>query len=326
MSRPEVDVYHVAELDHRKMLGQFLHEQRGESSHQARRLIAARRVQRNGNLVEDDQKRVNKGDVIRVVPHPLARPPKESDVRLQYLDEFCAVIEKPAGMTSVRDHSDNAGQKHDKLPTIDEILPKLMLNGADKQFDRRVKLPKVFPAHRLDRDTSGLMVFGLTQIAQQTLIAQFRRHSTRRRYIALVHGDCPQQTIETFLAEDRGDGLRGSVADPEKGERAVTHVRPIERVKDFTLIECQLETGRTHQIRIHLSEVGHMLCGEKLYHRRMGEAAKPDDSGAPRLFLHARSLGFSHPVTGEQMDFEMPLPDDLQEFLDRLTGHRRSKR
>jgi len=325
MSRPDIEVYHVAELDHRKLLGQFLHEQRNESWHQIRRLVEARRVQLNGNLIEDDQKRINKGDVVRVVPHSQARPPKESDCRLQYLDEFCAVIEKPAGMTSIREHSDNAGQKHDKLPTVDEVLPKLMLNGLDKHFDRRVKLPKVFAAHRLDRDTSGLMVFGLTQVAQQHLVAQFRRHSTRRRYTALVHGDCPPQTIESYLAEDRGDGLRGSVTDREKGERAVTHVRLIERIKDFTLIDCRLETGRTHQIRIHLSEAGHMLCGEKLYHRPLGQPVTLDDSGAPRLFLHARSLGFAHPVTGEEMDFEMPLPDDLQEFLDRLKGIRKSK-
>jgi 23S rRNA pseudouridine1911/1915/1917 synthase len=91
------------------------------------------------------------------------------------------------------------------------------------------------------------------------------------------------------------------------------------------LIECQLETGRTHQIRIHLSEAGHMLCGEKLYHRRLGQPSQPDESGAPRLFLHARSLGFAHPVTGEELDFDMPLPDDLQEFLDRLQGIRRPK-
>lgn len=320
----DIEVYHLTPEDDRKMLGQLLHERKNCAWNQARRLLETRRVQVNGNLCEDERRRLKASDVVRVLPQPQARPASPTDVRLQYLDEYVAVVEKPAGMTSTREHGDAAGQRRDRLATVDEVLPKLMLNAPERSFDRRVKLPKVFPVHRLDRDTSGLMVFARTQIAQQHLMAQFRRHATRRKYLALVHGDCQKQTIETFIGDDRGDGLRGSVANAEQGERAVTHVRPLESIRDLTLIECQLETGRTHQIRIHLAETGHFLCGEKTYHRPLGQPPLTDESGAPRLFLHARTLGFSHPVTGEELDFEMPLPDDLQEFLNRLRPRKRS--
>ncbi len=98
----------------------------------------------------------------------------------------------------------------------------------------------------------------------------------------------------------------------------MTHVRPIERLGDYTLIECRLETGRTHQIRIHLGEAGHPLCGEKVYAQPLFRPAPPDQSGAPRLALAAVELGFVHPVTGEPMHFETPLPPDLAEFVERL--------
>ena len=104
----------------------------------------------------------------------------------------------------------------------------------------------------------------------------------------------------------------------------MTHVRPIERIGDYTLVECRLETGRTHQIRIHLAENGHPLCGEKVYRQPLFRAGRPDRSGAPRLALCAVGLGFVHPITGQQMDFEMPLSPDLAEWVERLrkaAGH-----
>jgi 23S rRNA pseudouridine1911/1915/1917 synthase len=105
---------------------------------------------------------------------------------------------------------------------------------------------------------------------------------------------------------------------PGAGKNAVTHVRPLERLGDYTLIECRLETGRTHQIRIHLAESGHPLCGEKVYRQPLFRTARPDRSGAPRLALCAVELGFVHPVTGELMEFEMPTSPDIAEFVERL--------
>ena len=180
--------------------------------------------------------------------------------------------------------------------------------------------------HRLDRDTSGLIVFARTPEAQQHLEQQFRTHSTRRRYLAVVRGAVESQTIESRLVRDRGDGRRGSTTLPNVGRRAVTHVRAVERLGDYTLIECRLETGRTHQIRIHLSERGHPLCGDKVYGQPLFRAGQPDKSGAPRLALCAVELGFVHPVSGEPMQFESRPPRDFAEFVRRLrTAAKRPK-
>ena len=184
---------------------------------------------------------------------------------------------------------------------------------------------RVRPVHRLDRETSGLMVFARTAAAEKHLGQQFRAHSIQRRYVAVVQGVVESQTIESRLVRDRGDGRRGSTSLPNAGKRAVTHVRPIERLGDYTLIECRLETGRTHQIRIHLAENGHPLCGEKVYGQPLFRPRRADTSGAPRLALCAVELGFVHPVTGEAMQFEMELSPDLAEFVERLRRAARSK-
>jgi 23S rRNA pseudouridine1911/1915/1917 synthase len=176
----------------------------------------------------------------------------------------------------------------------------------------------VRPVHRLDRDTGGLMVFARSVRAERGLMEQFRRHTTRRRYLAIVPGRVEAQTIETRIARDRGDGRRGSTEKPGVGKHAITHIRPVEQFDGYTLIECRLETGRTHQIRIHLSELGHPLCGEKVYRKPLSGKPIPDRSGAPRLALHAASLGFQHPITGKEMSFESPLPKDFSHLLERL--------
>ena len=191
---------------------------------------------------------------------------------------------------------------------------------ARKEGRRKGLPPPVRAVHRLDRETSGLMVFARTAKAEQILSQQFREHTTHRRYLAVALGRVEAQTIESRLVRDRGDKRRGSTKDANAnvGRRAVTHVRPLESLGDYTLVECRLETGRTHQIRIHLSENGHPLCGEKIYRQPLFGQPKPDHSGAPRVALHAAELGFVHPTSGETMKFESPLPDDLREFLNRL--------
>ena len=132
----------------------------------------------------------------------------------------------------------------------------------------------------------------------------------------------PAQTIESRLVRDRGDGRRGSTTLPNVGKNAITHISPLESLGDYTLVvECRLETGRTHQIRIHLAESGHPLCGEKVYRQPLFRAAEPDRSGAPRCALMRGRIGVPlHPVTGEAMQFEMPLSEDLANFAKRLQG------
>jgi 23S rRNA pseudouridine1911/1915/1917 synthase len=192
--------------------------------------------------------------------------------------------------------------------------------------------------HRLDRETSGLMVFARTVDAERHLGHQFRKHTVHRRYLAIVHGRIDKaRTFDTHLVRDRGDGRRGSTTLPNVGKRAITHIKPLEDLGDYTLIECRLETGRTHQIRIHLAEAGHMLCGEKVYHQQLGgcrpskariaqsaltgpatRATPPADSKAPRIMLHAAELGFEHPITGEPLLFKMEPPEDFGRFLTAL--------
>jgi len=106
--------------------------------------------------------------------------------------------------------------------------------------------------------------------------------------------------------------------DLQEPRRAITHVRPLELLRDYTVLECRLETGRTHQIRIHLSEIGHRLCGEKIYTHKIGQSSLPETSGAPRQALHAASLAFVHPITGQGLRFQMPLPKDLKTWLLKL--------
>ena len=134
----------------------------------------------------------------------------------------------------------------------------------------------------------------------------------------MARGDVAAQTVVSRLVRDRGDGRRGSTTLPGVGKEAITHVRPIERLGEYTLIECRLETGRTHQIRIHLAENGHPLCGEKVYNQPFRKKATPDASGAPRIALHAAELGFDHPISGKPMRFETPLPPELTALVARL--------
>jgi 23S rRNA pseudouridine1911/1915/1917 synthase len=170
---------------------------------------------------------------------------------------------------------------------------------------------------RLDKETSGLVVFARTVAAERGLGKQFHAHTVTRRYVAVVPGFLAPRTIRSWLVRDRGDGRRGS--GPEgQGKLAVTHVDVLERLPRHTVLLCQLETGRTHQIRIHLAEAGHPVCGEKVYNRTPVGDVIADDSEAPRLALHAAELGFEHPTTGALLHWEMELPLDLQGFLNRL--------
>jgi 23S rRNA pseudouridine1911/1915/1917 synthase len=300
---------------------------------QVQRLVKSRHVMIDGNLCRDEGRRLKEGEVVKLVEHPLAPPPREDDVKIRYLDQHIIVVEKPANLTSVRHHEERLWKESRKnaQPTLEELLPRIIAKleraarpktpakrGAPTDERRSGRTPPVRPVHRLDRETSGLMVFARTVPAERHLGLQFRKHTTVRRYVAVAEGKVTEQTIRSQLVRDRGDGRRGSTEDEDVGKEAVTHVRPLETLDGYTVIECRLETGRTHQIRIHLSEAGHPLCGERVYRSAKFTEAEPDRSGAPRVALHAAELGFEHPVTGEEMFFEMPLPRDIEQLIDKL--------
>jgi 23S rRNA pseudouridine1911/1915/1917 synthase len=196
-----------------------------------------------------------------------------------------------------------------------DLLPGLLAEHVAAGWRGKPRRWDIRPVHRIDKETSGLVVFALTPLAERRLDGQFRQHSVERRYLALVRGQARSERIESKLARDRGDGRRGSGAN---GQRAVTHVRVVERLGDFTLVECRLETGRTHQVRIHLGERGTPLCGERIYDRPLHGRPLPDASGAQRIMLHAACLAFEHPATGKTLRFESPLPQDFDQLLERL--------
>lgn len=288
-----------------------------QSWSQVRGLLKARRVMVSGNLCMDEGRRLKLQDVVKLLEHSLAPLPTQEAVRIRYLDEHLVVVEKPAGMTTLRHREERDWPERRKQiqPTLDELLPAVI---AQREKRKGRKPPPLRPVHRLDRETSGLMVFARSVPAERVLGAQFREHSIHRRYLAVVLGAVEAQTFQSNLVRDRGDGRRGSTPKAGEGKHAVTHVRPLETLGPYTLVECRLETGRTHQIRIHLAESGHPLCGEKVYQQSRSGRSTPDQSGAPRIALHAAELGFVHPVTGKALSFEMPLPDDLRDFVDRL--------
>lgn len=306
-----------------------------ESWSGVRKLVAARRVQVNGNLCLDEGRRVKAGDVLKIAERSLAKPADESDIKIVHLDEHLLVVQKPAGVTTLRhrEETDLPQRRKQLQPTLDELLPRVLAKHLgiglpndtnpkrkrgsthhNRGPDRRLQVRAV---HRLDRDTSGLMVFARTPDAEQKLIRMFAKHVVQRAYVAVVHGQLTEpQTIDSWLVRDRGDGLRGSgVQATEGAQRAITHVRPMEQLAGYTIVECRLETGRTHQIRIHLSEIGHRLCGEKTYTHALDQKPQADTSGAPRQALHAAEIAFTHPLTNQPLRFRMPLPADLKSWL-----------
>jgi 23S rRNA pseudouridine1911/1915/1917 synthase len=291
-------------------------------------------VRIGGKPCSDPQQRVQRGQHIDIrVPQKKVRPAKGPPAVkakpvvppidpalpapvVRYVDEHVVVVEKPAGMTTMR-HPEEANEfgsrgKRFLPPTLADILPGLLADGRAGR-----PLP-VRAVHRIDNETSGLVVFARTVMAERHLGQQFRAHSTERVYLALVRGQAKSGRIESWLVRDRGDGRRGSTTKDSEGQRAVTHVRVAEALGDYTLVECRLETGRTHQVRIHLGEAGTPLCGERIYDRPLHGKPLADGSGAKRIMLHAASLSFEHPVTNERREWSAALPMDMAMLIKRL--------
>lgn len=292
----------------------------GHSWSQVRQVIATRRTQINGELCLDPARRLKEGDTVEVLARPVPKPRQPNAVQVRHLDEHLVVVEKPSGISTVRHPSERAWSSRRKAlsPTLEDIVPRLIAQREGRS--RKGPLPRLRVVQRLDKETSGLVVFARSVVAERGLGKQFYAHTVTRRYLAVVPGRVEPQTLRSRLVRDRGDGRRGSTKEPGAGKEAVTHVDVAERLPAYTLLACRLKTGRTHQIRIHLAERGHPVCGEKVYNRGAGEQPLADTSRAPRLALHAAELGFVHPTTGAALHWTMPLPVDLETFLARLRG------
>jgi 23S rRNA pseudouridine1911/1915/1917 synthase len=323
----------------------LLHRHLAVSWSVARRLVAQGKVRLGHALCRNAEQRLKAGQRVvvhrdergkqdnRSTPAAPAAPPKRRKPgerptdgawrkyhgpmpAIVHVDADVVVVDKPAGLTTMR-HAEEAAEFGSRgrrflPPTLADLLPELL------PADRHGRTPRVRAVHRLDRDTSGLVVFARTAEAERHLGRQFRAHSLGRRYLAIVRGHAEPGRVESFFVVDRGDARRGSSPTTGEGKRAVTHIGVIESIGAFTLVECRLETGRTHQVRIHLGERGTPICGEHVYDRPIHGTPLPDGSGAKRLALHAADLAFDHPRSGERLSFHAPLPEDMRELVKRL--------
>jgi 23S rRNA pseudouridine1911/1915/1917 synthase len=198
--------------------------------------------------------------------------------KIVHVDEHIIIVDKPAGLVTAPTPESNRGDLLDQL---------------QKQFG------EVFLVHRLDLPTSGLLVFARTSAANKTLGDRFKAHDIEREYRAVAVGHVTAQTIDREIEK----------------RRAVTHIEPVETFPNATLARVRLETGRTHQIRIHLAGLGHPVCGDRTHGGEVERAFLPRP---PRLALHAMMLGFVHPATGERVQWESPIPDELATWIARL--------
>jgi 23S rRNA pseudouridine1911/1915/1917 synthase len=282
--------------------------------------LLSRQVRICGGVCVDPQRRVKIGQNIQLDPKPRETakpglPPITRDIIVRYADEHIVVVEKPAGLTTVRHAGEiEALGKRAKnfLPaTLVDLLPSVLAQAGKKEKGR------VRAVHRIDKETSGLVVLARAPEAESCLGKQFRAHTIGRHYLALVRGQAKDARLESHFIADRGDGRRGSSGSKE-GQHADTHVRVVEALGDFTLVECRLETGRTHQVRIHLGEAGTPLCGDHVYDRALHGPPLADKSDAKRPMLHAAYLAIDHPDTGRRVEWHAKMPKDMTDLMKQL--------
>ena len=282
----------------------------------------------DGNEVKSNYK-VKGGDEVKVLfshpPYENLLVPEDISLDIIYEDDILVVVNKPAGLVVHPGHGNYSGT---------------LLNGLLYHFDQLPKNLNERPGlvHRIDKDTSGLLVVAKTEQAMTHLAKQFFDKSSERRYVALVWGDVKEDegTIEGAIGRHPKNRLQMAVfEDNSQGKEAKTHFKVLERFGYVTLIECQLETGRTHQIRAHLKFIGHTLFndarygGDKILKGTSFTKYKQFVDNCfvllPRQALHAQTLGFIHPLTGEKMAFETPLPEDFKSALEKWRHYAQHK-
>lgn len=273
----------------------------------AKQLVISGKISLNGLPVNDPVIRLMGGETISwnmAKPNPL-RQQNIPGFRVVFEDSHLIVIEKPDGVTSVPYERKETGTALD------------LIRETWRHQGKRATVVPLYTVHRLDKDTSGLLCFAKNKLSERGLHQVFKHHLASREYLAVAHGKVSSGRIVSRLVDNRGDGLRGSTRSPHEGLEAITFVEVVESFAKATLCKVRLQTGRTHQIRIHLSESGHPLVGETVYIRDyLKSGRKPLVS--QRLLLHAATLGFIHPVTKTRLDLSSPPPPSFQEEIERL--------
>jgi 23S rRNA pseudouridine1911/1915/1917 synthase len=274
-------------------------------------LIAAGQVTRDGVAVRDAAKKAAAGDRFAVsVPKPTPAHNAAQDIPLvvAYEDEHLIVIDKPAGLVV-----------HPAAGNLDGTLVNALLHHCGGSLSGIGGVARPGIVHRIDKDTSGLMVAAKTDRAHEGLARQFHDHSIDRRYRAITTG-VPRPAgghVDAPLA--RSPQNRKKIAIVVGGKRAVTHYRVIEPLRDAALVECRLETGRTHQVRVHMASLGHPLMGDPVYGRtKQVHKALLETLGFRRQALHAARLGFIHPIKSVALAFDSEMPADMQELFNQL--------
>lgn len=324
----------VADADTSQRLDRWLSGQIPELSRaRVQALIKDGQVRKAGETIGDGAVRVKPGEIYEVcIPEaaPAGIAPQNMALEIAFEDASVVVIDKPAGLVV------HPAAGHQDGTLVNALVAHC---GASLSGIGGVKRPGI--VHRLDKDTSGLLVVAKTDEAHRSLSDQFRAHGAdgnlHRAYLALVWGAPvrPKGTIDAPLGRSAANRTKISVSRGERARQAVTHYEVVEvfpgaaPAQTVSLVRLTLETGRTHQIRVHLAHIGHPVVGDPVYGTgfKTREASLPEDvrnrvAGLGRQALHAAELGFAHPRSGRQMAFESPLPSDIAQILDLLRGGR----
>lgn len=274
----------------------------------AQQLVKAGEVLVNGEIARPAT-RIKSGDQVDMslppVPSSSDLAPEYMPIPIVYEDDDVIVFDKPPGLVT---HPAPGHERGTLVNALRALRPDLPLIADDR--------PGI--VHRLDKDTSGLIVVAKNERARLILLQQWQRRDVEKRYIALVHGEFDENegTIDAPIARDPNNRKRMAVV--ANGRRAVSHFRVRERFPSATLLDVEIETGRTHQIRVHMLFIGHPVVGDRTY------GTRPFDPPVARQFLHAAGLRFALPESGKPILLDLPLPDDLQGILDSLRSERRN--
>ena len=294
-------------------LDKALAEASGLSRERVKALIGEGRVTVGGSVVRSAAGKAAAGAAFAIEvppPQPLAAQAQDIPLDLVFEDEHLIVVNKPAGLVV-----------HPAAGNRDGTLVNALLHHCRGRLSGINGVARPGIVHRIDKDTSGLLVVAKTDASHEGLARQFADHSISRAYLAVCAGrpHPAAGTVSGRIGRSDANRKKMAVLDPDstRGKHAVTHYRTLKLLRDCTLIECRLETGRTHQVRVHCASIGHPLLGDPVYGRTPA-ALRPllRDLGFARQALHATSLGFDHPVTGERVDFRAELPPDMRELID----------
>jgi 23S rRNA pseudouridine1911/1915/1917 synthase len=317
-------------------LDRFVVEALGREGLSVSRAELQRWIEHGGVTVEGRARKasdkVREGDVVEVVPEAPARSSAEPDARVPFevlhVDDAVVVVNKPPGVVVHPARGHEGGTLVNGLLALG-LFDAAALEGDEQDDGTSAAWPRGGPhqtpghyrpgiVHRLDKGTSGVLVVARTGEAREKLKAQFHAHSMGREYVGLCAGEVESRTIATLHGRHPTDRLRFT-SRLTSGKRAVTHVRAIERLGAATYVACTLETGRTHQIRVHLADSGTPILGDPLYGRPPKDTAVREVAASlGHQALHARLLAFVHPTTGARVQFEAPVPEDFARALDAL--------